>query len=297
MGPSESTSAAPLPASIEVTPKQASTAEALSGLLPAGTRVYLTDLGTDSVAVLAEAAVRIRDLGLEPVPHIAVRRIRSRAEIESRLKGFRDAAGVTDVLIIGGGAEPPSGPFDSTMALLETGLIDAAGMTRIGIAGHPEGSPDISDEIIEQALRQKIAFANRTGAEMRIVTQFGFDPAVVIRWMEGLMAGGMDLPVHLGVAGPAKVMTLLKYAAMCGVGPSLEFLRKRSGILSALATSYSPESLVEPLERWHRATPASPLAAIHVFPFGGIGQAASWLGERGSFQQIRATGTSSNGSS
>jgi len=188
----------PLPASVEVTPKQAATAEALKGLLPAGTCVYLTDIGTDSEAVMIEAAVRLRDLGLEPVPHIAARRLKSRAEIETRLKRLGDEAGVTDVLVIAGGPERPSGPYGSTMALLETGLLDASGITRIGVAGHPEGSPDISPEAIDEALRLKIAFANRTGAEMRIVTQFGFDPARAARWMEQLAEAGIDLPVHLG---------------------------------------------------------------------------------------------------
>ena len=274
--------AAPLTASIEATPRQAATAERLKGLLPRGTEVYLTDLGTDSAPTTVAAAVRLRHLGYEPVPHIAARRLAGKAALIDFLARISGEAGVGDVLVIGGGAGRPAGPFNASIEVLECGLLDKYGITRIGVAGHPEASPDIPEEAVEEALRLKAAFARRTGADLRIVTQFGFDPARAIRWLEGLAAAGFDLPVHLGVAGPAKISTLLKYAAMCGVGPSLGFLRRGAGALTAIATSYSPQGYVEPIERWHGATPASPLAGIHVFPFGGIGSSAKWLIDRGS---------------
>ncbi|VAW12860.1 5,10-methylenetetrahydrofolate reductase [hydrothermal vent metagenome] len=284
MPPVAEYTAPPLIASMEATPNQAATTSALEGLLPRGTAVYLTDLGTDNASTTIAAAVRLRHLGYEPVPHIAARRLPGPAALADFLARITGEAGVGDVLVVGGGAARPFGPYAASIDVLETGILDKYGITRIGIAGHPEGSPDISARTVDEALRAKAAFAERTGANMRIVTQFGFDPAAAIHWLEGLTAAGFELPVHLGVAGPAKISTLLKYAAMCGVGPSLGFLRQGAGLLTAIATNYSPDAYVEPVERWHRSSPASGLAGIHVFPFGGLKNSAKWLVDRGSLK-------------
>ena len=168
------------------------------------------------------------------------------------------------------------------MDLLETGLFDAHNFSHLGIAGHPEGSPDIADADLTQALTLKQALARRSDANFRIVTQFGFDVERFISWVQELSASGIDLPVHAGIAGPATVRTLLKYASLCGVGASMGFLRRRAGRLAALATTYSPESFVEPLERWQAEIPQNNIAQIHVFPFGGVEQTIAWLRARGS---------------
>lgn len=283
MPPRRSSAPLPLRASIEATPRQVVTSAGLAGQLPKGTSVYLTDLDGQSVQTTIDAAALLRDRGYEPVPHIAARGVSSTAALVEFLARITGDAGVRDVLVIGGGVSRPLGPYGASIELLETGLLDRYGISRIGIAGHPEGSPDISDAAIEEALRLKVAFANRSGADLRIVTQFGFDPAGATRWIDGLSTAGFDIPVHLGVAGPAKISTLLKYATLCGVGPSLKFLRSGSGLLTAIATNYSPEAYVEPVERWHEATPNSCLAGLQVFPFGGIDLAAHWLTARGSF--------------
>ena len=164
-------------------------------------------------------------------------------------------------------------------------------ITDIAVAGHPEGSPDFGEREAIEALKLKQAFGERTGASMRIVTQFGFDGAAFVRWAEGLRAVGVDLPVHLGVAGPAKVTTLLKYAAACGVGNSLDFFRKRFGSIAMLATSYSPEEVVGPIEQHALRTADSAIRQIHVFPFGGPKKAADWLFGRGSWGVQMQDGT------
>ena len=137
----------PIPASIEVAPKQAIESADLPGLFPAGTWVYITDIGSDPSPVLAKAARRVRDLGYEPVPHFASRRLTTRHALEERIKAMAGEAGVTNVLVIGGGLEKPAGDFTSTMEVLETGFFDAYGITDIGIAGHPEGSPDFNEAV------------------------------------------------------------------------------------------------------------------------------------------------------
>jgi methylenetetrahydrofolate reductase (NADPH) len=273
-----------IPASIEISPKQAIESADLPGLFPAGTRVYITDLG-ESVDVMVGAARRVSDLGYNAVPHVGTRRVQSRQALEERIRASTQEAGVRDILLIGGETQHPAGPFSSSLDVLETGIIDRYGISHLGIAGHPEGSRDFPETAAIKALKFKKAAGERSGAEVRIVTQFGFNAAGFIAWAEALHDHGVDLPVHLGVAGPAKIGTLLKYAAICGVGNSLDFLKKRGSSLTALATGHSPESVVGPVESHVRANSGSAIVQIHVFPFGGIRKSAEWLVERGSWNR------------
>ncbi len=274
---------AKIAASIEISPRQAIEFAELPGLFPTGTRVYITDVGTDSPATLTAAAKRVHDLGYNPVPHFASRRMTSTQMLKDRVAMLAGEAGVRDVLIIGGGLEHQAGPFSSTMEVIESANFDQHGITDIAVAGHPEGSPDFSEEVAIEALRLKKNFALRTDAKMRIVTQFGFDADKFILWADGLKDVGIDLPVHLGVAGPAKITTLVKYAAMCGIGNSISFLKKRGSALTTLATGFSPESVVGPIEHHVQTAEHTAIRQIHVFPFGGVKKSAQWLAERGSW--------------
>lgn len=278
-------SAGGIPASIEVTAKQVIESGDLADLFPGGARVYVPDLGTSDAETPVRACRRLRDLGYEPVPHIAARRLTSRIALENRIAALTQEAGVSDVLIIGGGLSQPAGSFASSLDVLETGLLDRYGITKIGIAGHPEGSPDFPDAVAIEVLRLKQDFGERTGAEARIVTQFGFNPHRAIGWAETLGRLGIHLPVHLGIAGPARLTTLLKYAAICGVGNSINFLKKQARSLTALASHQSPETVLGPIEDHWRSNPDSAIRQIHVFAFGGIRNAAEWLETRGSWRQ------------
>jgi methylenetetrahydrofolate reductase (NADPH) len=272
-----------IPASIEITPRQATESTELPGLFPQGVRVYIADIGTDSSETFIRAAKRISDLGYVPVPHFAARRLTTKAELEERIKAMAQDAGVREVLVIAGGLDKPTGDFSSSIDVLGTGFFDKYGIGDIGIAGHPEGSPDFSDATALNALRLKAALGERSGARFRIVTQFGFDPEKFVVWAENLSSLGIDLPVHLGVAGPAKFTTLLKYAATCGVGNSLNLLKKHASSFTALVTRVSPDTIVDPIEKHVSSTSGSAIKQIHVFPFGGIGTAAAWLKERGTW--------------
>jgi methylenetetrahydrofolate reductase (NADPH) len=272
-----------IPASIEISPKQAMESEDLGGLFPVGTRVYITDMGADSAETITASAKRMTDFGYSAVPHFASRRLTSRDLLENKIRMLSSEAGVTDVLIIGGGLQNQAGEFNSTMEVLETGLFDKYGIKNMGIAGHPEGSPDFDEAMVEQALKLKQAFAERTDAKMRIVTQFGFDSEGFIRWEKGLPTIGVHLPVHLGVAGPAKLTTLVKYAAMCGVGNSIQFLKKRGSAITSLLSGFDPDEVVNPIEQNFTDNPGSAIKQIHVFPFGGTRKSAEWLVERSSW--------------
>jgi len=270
-------------ASIEISPKQALESLELPGLFPQGVRVYITDIGSHPTQTLVSAAKRVRDLGYRAVPHFASRRLTTKAALEDRIIASTQDAGVTDILVVGGGEERPAGEFFSTMDVLATGFLDKYGITHVGVAGHPEGSPHFSKEVATEALRMKKSFGERTGAHVRIVTQFGFDGEKFVGWAEALSSSGIDLPVHLGIAGPTKVTSLVKYAAMCGVGNSVDFLKTKAWSLATLAIGYSPETVVGPIEQYLQEKSASPIEQIHVFPFGGAKNAAHWLKVRGSW--------------
>lgn len=269
-------------ASIEISPKQAVESPDLEGLFPSGTRVYITDVGTDTAETLTAGAKRVGDMGYTAVPHFASRRLTTKEALETRIKMMTQEAGVTDVLVIGGGLEKEAGEFDATMKVLETGFFDKYGIKHMGVAGHPEGSPDFSDEVAIEALQMKQDFNNRSDIELRIVTQFGFDAEKFINWANSLSAHGIDLPVHLGVAGPAKITTLIKFAAMCGVGNSLSFLKKRGGAIMTLAAGFDPDEIVNPIEE-SALSGNSAIKQIHVFPFGGMKKSTEWLKARGSW--------------
>ncbi|KAB2849402.1 MAG: methylenetetrahydrofolate reductase [Hyphomicrobiaceae bacterium] len=273
-----------LPVSIEVAPRALIAAGDISGLIPKGTAVYIVDMESTihTNAEIAAAASTIRKAGAVPVPHIAARRLLGLATLEERLKRLSSEAGVTDVLVIGGGAREPQGPFASSMDVLSSGLLDRYGVKRIGIAGHPEGSPDITPEQIETALAQKIEFGKRTNAEMRIVTQFGFDTDRLFKWAAGLQAAGVSLPIHAGIAGPASIASLLKFAVLCGVKASTEFLSRKGSAIATLLTGYDPEHMAAEIEA-RAGLPGDAIAALHIFPFGGIKKASEWLRRRGSW--------------
>jgi len=270
-------------ASIEATPKQILKGDRLDGLFPIGTRVYLTDVGTDTPETLAAAARVLAETNYTPVPHLPARRLADDADLRARLDLFTGEAGVREVLVIAGSVDTPAGAYASSMDLLHTGILQGYGITTIGVAGHPEGSPDIAPEAVEQAIVEKNAFAAEHGLDLRLVTQFGFDPDLYIQWADRLSQAGNRLPIHVGVSGPAKITTLIKFAALCGVGPSLDFLKKRASSVMALASGFSPEGVVSPIEQHVATHPGGPITQMHVFPFGGLRKTAEWLAERGSW--------------
>ncbi len=165
------------------------------------------------------------------------------------------------------------------MDLLDTEVFDRAGFTRLHVAGHPEGNRDIDEDggeaALMQALTWKQAMSDRSDADMAIVTQFVFQADTVLAWARHIHAAGIDLPIHVGLAGPAKLQTLIRYAIACGVGPSLGVLRKRAADVSQLMTPYAPTEVALALAEQAQATPG--IARAHLFPLGGINASADWL--------------------
>ncbi len=268
--------------SIEVMPRTAAKIPDFRAILPARTRVYIAHIdGTPFDEMLATAR-RLRAEGFTVMPHLPARIIQDRATLDDRLRRYADL-GIDQALLLAGGLDRPQGEFADSMQLLETGLLDKHGFTRLHVAGHPEGNrdidPDGSDRAVMQALEWKAAFAERTGADMAIVTQFVFEADPVIAWTRRLKAENIALPVHIGIAGPAKLQTMIRFAMMCGVGPSVRVLTRRARDVSKLMLPFEPTAILADLARHKAANPDFPIEQIHFFPLGGISRTAGYTAQ------------------
>ena len=209
--------------SIEVMPRTAEKVEDFRDLLPAGTRVYIAHIEGTPIEDMVKTAARIAGEGYDVMPHFPARIIKDKATLENWIAMYQGEAGVKQALLLAGGVANPHGDFDSSMQLLETGLFDKAGFTNLHVAGHPEGNKDIdpdgSTKNVDDAMRWKNKFNETTDASMALATQFAFDAKPIIAWADSLKDAGITLPIHIGIAGPAKLQTLIKFAIACGVGP------------------------------------------------------------------------------
>lgn len=270
--------------SLEVMPRTAAKIDDFKPLLAPGERVYIAHLEGTPIADMLATAKRLADDGFEVMPHFPARIIADEAILEDWIKRYAGEAGVRSALVIAGGLSKPVGAFASSMHLIETGLFEKHGYTRLHVAGHPEGNADIdpkgSTAAVDAALDWKQDYAAQTGTEMAIVTQFAFDAAPVVNWADRLAARGITLPIHVGVAGPAKLQTLIKYAVACGVGPSLNVLQKRAKDLTKLLKPFEPTEVLTALAAHKAAHPESLIAQAHMFPLGGILASAEWLAEK-----------------
>lgn len=266
--------------SIEVMPRTAAKVEDFRSLLPNGTRVYIAHIDGTPIEEMLETAARLSSDGFQVMPHFPARIIADKAMLEDWIRRYRDAAGIDQALLLGGGVATPAGEFDSSIQLMETGLFDRYGFKRLHVAGHPEGNKDIdrdgSSRLVDEALTWKQKFSERTDAEMAIVTQFAFDVEPIKAWDRRLRDAGITLPVHLGIAGPAKLQTLIKFAIACGVGPSLKVLQKRAMDLTKLMLPYEPDDVLGDLAAYLAEEPESLISQVHFFPLGGIRTNADW---------------------
>lgn len=268
--------------SIEVMPRTAEKVEDFRALLPRGTRVYIAHIDGTPIDDMVATAKRIGAEGYDVMPHFPARIIKDRATLGDWVSRYKDV-GVRQGLLLAGGVAQPVGEFSTSMQLLESGAFD--GFTRLHVAGHPEGNKDIdpdgSDKMVMQAARWKSAFAERTDAKIAMATQFCFDAAPVIAWVDRLAAEGVKLPVHIGVAGPAKLQTLIKFAIACGVGPSLKVLQKRAMDVTKLLLPYEPTDVIAALAAHKAANPGFGIEQVHFFPLGGIKTNAQWVTDNG----------------
>jgi methylenetetrahydrofolate reductase (NADPH) len=267
--------------SVEITPRQIEKLPLLQDRLPKGTPVFIALIDPADVAAQLTAAKALRNAGLDPIPHVPARFIFDDADLKSRIGALAGEAGVTSMLVLGGGAPTPIGKFDAAIQLLRTGVFQANGVKRIGVAGHPEGNTDITkvhgEETLLKALGEKQDYLKSNGLAGFIATQFLFEAGPVAYWASMLHDNGINLPIHVGIPGPATIKTLVKYAAMCGVGNSARFIRKQALNITKLLTVNTPDEFIEQLAVLHLDRPELNIAAPHLYPFGGFDKMFDWL--------------------
>jgi len=276
-------------ASTEITPASAQKVESFAEHLPLGTAVYITFLpGSDYMDTVA-LAKRLRDEGMEPVPHFAARSIVDQKQFEDYLARVTGEAGANRVLAIAGALEKPCGAYEDSIKLLETGLFDKYGIKRIGVAGHPEDCPDCSAHIVNDALMWKNDYAQRSDAEFYLVTQFCFEAGPFISWEQRIRGHGVTLPIHAGIPGIASIKTLLNYAMAYGVGNSVNFIKKQARNATKLLKPAAPDRLISELADYMATTPGNNFAGLHFFPLGGLKKTAVWTGaiQQGAFSVDR----------
>lgn len=263
----------------EVTPTQAARLENFAAILPKGTPVNVTFLPGSAFADTVATARLVKDAGYIPAPHFAARSIKNTAELSENLNRLQGEVEVSEALVIAGGLDTPIGDFENSTQLLDTGLFEKSGIRKIGVAGHPEGSPDMTTDAIVEALLWKNAYAQSTGTDMYITTQFCFEAAPVIAWADNLRRLGNKLPIHIGIPGPANLKTLINYARMCGIGPSMRVLSRQARNISKLMTISAPVGLVCDLAAYQDEQPDCQITQAHLYPLGGVNRMADWVGQ------------------
>jgi methylenetetrahydrofolate reductase (NADPH) len=265
--------------SIEVNPGESKVIDAAPSRLDPGTEVFLTWIpGSNPMDTVAPAG-KLRRVGLLPVPHIGARHIESAAQFEqlaARLAG----EGVDRVLIVAGDRDKPAGPYDSSLAVMESGLFQKAGIKRIAIGAFPEGNPNIPDPVLAEALTAKVDFARSNGLQLNIVTQFCFDAEPIVTWLKHARARGIDVPVRVGLAGPASLISLTRYAIRCGVGNSIKVLTEKPAFAKLLIDK-GPEPIIREVAAGIGPGNGSMLPlgvdGLHFFVFGGFSKTVDWI--------------------
>ena len=278
--------------SIEVMPRTAEKVDNFRDLLPAGTRVYIAHIEGTPIEDMVKTAKRLSEDGYAVMPHFPARIIKDAATLENWIAQYQGEAGVNQALLLAGGVDKPHGDFHSSMQLMETGLFDKAGFTHLHVAGHPEGNKDIDPDgsmsNVNEALSWKQEFSKRTDAQMALATQFAFEAKPIIDWANSVKNSGIDIPIHIGIAGPAKLQTLIKFAIACGVGPSLKVLQKRAMDVTKLLLPYEPTEVLSELAAYKAANPEFNITNVHFFPLGGIKTNANWAIENGGSSAVPA---------
>jgi methylenetetrahydrofolate reductase (NADPH) len=258
-----------------VMPGAAELHEAAS-VLPSGTAVYLTDLPNRSEDKLFQVATGAFMRGLKPIPHIAARNVVSEKGLANLLSRLASSAGMRQVMLIGGDRDRSAGPFEHAVEVIESGVLQASGVTEIGIAAYPEGHPSIAEDVLRAALREKLEAADSAGLRAHIVTQFSFDAWPVITWLRALRASGIRNTVRIGMAGPASIPSLLRFAQRCGVRASARGFARHATSIGRLLGRATPADMVRDLAEAAASEQLGSIAA-HVYSFGGLPQAAKWI--------------------
>jgi len=264
--------------SLEMTGKDAGKLEEARGNIPPGTRINVTFLENEEPRMRLEAIKAVKRFGYVPVAHISARRLRSREMLEEYLSALAAEDAAENVLIIAGDPVEPLGPFEDALAVIKSGVLQQYGVRNIGVGGYPEGHPAIPESALWSALEGKVAALRQQEVPGAVITQFGFDVDSVLKWLEAVRERGIDLPVRVGVPGPAGVRRLLSFAGRLGVGTSAGIAKKYGFSITNLMGTTGPDkfilSLAEGLDPERHGE-----VKLHFYTFGGLKATSDWIAD------------------
>ena len=262
--------------SIEVPARQSAAAEECRAGLPPGMLVHISLIAGDDYHGLLNTAAQLRKDGFQPVPHLPARSMMSYTQLEDYVTRAA-GCGVERLLVIGGDLDQQQGPFAGAGDVLATGLLAKHGIRGVDLAAYPEGNARLAPLDTEKLLDEKLAMARAQGLDPAITTQFGFEAAPILSWLRALRMRGEQAPVRLGLAGPANIVTLLKYGVRCGIGGSLRALHAQPDSLNRQLGQGDPVQLLTTLAAGWPAGLDQDRVTLHVYAFGGIRRTAAWL--------------------
>jgi methylenetetrahydrofolate reductase (NADPH) len=263
--------------SFELSSRDPSIAARIAPRFPGGRDLFIEFLPSETYHHSVGNAAAARVAGFNPVPHIAARHLDTATQLDDFLGRLAGEAGVTRVLVIAGDSEHPRGPFATSLDLIRSGALERHGIAEIGIAGYPEPPPKMARRDLDQALDDKIRLAAQHGLGLFIVTQFCFEAAPIVDFLRDLRRRGIAQPVRVGLAGPANVATLLKFAVRCGIGASIRAVRTHADSITRLLGDAGPDEIARSLAASLAGDSALGPVGLHFFPFGGLARFADWI--------------------
>lgn len=261
--------------SLEMTAKELEGLREAAPLIRPNTQIAVTFLPGEEIEQRVEAAVLVRELGFEPIVHLSARRLQSEEQLDNYLRDITTKAGVKRVFIIAGDPPEAEGPYENSLQIIESGLLEKHGIEIVGVGGHPEGHPNNTKDELWDWMERKIAAVRAHGMVPLVVTQFAFDDDAIIEWLAEMRERGIDVPVRLGVPGPAGIKRLLGFAKRCGVGASASVMKKYGVSITNLIGSAGPDKLVNSLE--NGLTEKHGRVRLHFYPFGALKASAEWI--------------------
>ena len=266
--------------SMEMTGKDVTKVENAARVIPPGTRINVTFLENEDLAMRVAAAAAVKRLGFTPVPHISARRLKSQEMLEEFLTGLRDVGATENVFSVGGDPAVPLGPYEDSLALIESGVLQQYGVKHVSIGGYPDGHPDIATDVLWSALEKKAAALSRLDLPGAVITQVDFDVDRVLAWVAEVREHGVDLPIRVGVPGPASVKLLLGFAGRLGISTSTTIAKKYGLSVTNLLTKAGPENFIRDL-RAGLDPGRHGVVKLHFYTFGGFKTTAEWIANHG----------------
>ena len=246
--------------------------------LPDNATIAITTSPQLGIEKTVEKTEEAAEMGYDVVPHVAARYVEDREQLEAIAERL-EQAGITDIFVPGGDREEPAGEFESALDLLEVLAETEYSFEEVGITGYPEGHDFIDDETLAESMARKTPHATY------IVTQLCYDPDAVLEWVEDIRARGVKLPVEVGIPGVMNYQRLMQISQKVGVGDSIKFLRKTTGILGFVKQlvgsrgTYEPDELIDGLAPYVGDDEYN-IRGVHIYTFNQTPDTEKWRHKR-----------------